>query len=257
MLRTVAVRGTGEAPGSSSNMLANVYRQLPGGLDHDVSYPATISFANAQHNLFGISGDRSVILGVEMLRDLLRRSDPDDRFVLLGYSLGAIVISKFIESADPEWLRRIVVVGNIANPLRLRGASVGRPANRPFGFGLAGERKVHPAEPMVIEIVNPLDFITNAAPDSLFRPFVEEILAFSVQDPGPAAAKFFGDTILGKNEVPIQALWDGRLDQAVADGRGYLTTAHTLDYGAPNWEYLGRRISGTDLLATLIRERLT
>ncbi|QOC55743.1 lysin B [Gordonia phage Archimedes] len=253
MIRVVAVRGTGEAPGSSENMLANVYRKLPYGLDHDLGYPATISFANAQHSLFGISGDRSVFMGVELLRDLIRRS-PDDEFVLLGYSLGAIVVSKFIESADPAWLRQIRVVGNIANPLRLRGSGVGRPAST--GFGLAGQRKVHPAEPPVIEIANPADFITNAAPNSLFRPFVEEILAFSVRDPGPAAAKFFGDTILGNNQIPIESLWDGRLDQAVADGRGYLTTAHTLDYGAPNWEYLGRRISGTDLLATLIRERL-
>ena len=256
MTTVITVRGTGEVLDADTNMLAQVVRKL-GRMDADfdlvdLPYPATISFANAQKSVFGVSGDRSVILGVEMLRQMFSRAGVDDKFVLLGYSLGALVISKFLETAEPNWLVKIQCVGNIANPMRIPGQSIG---SESVGFGLAGPRQVQRLDPVVFEVANPDDFITSAARNSLFRPFVEEILAFSVSDPGPAAVKFFGDTILGKNEIPLQALWDGRLDQAVTDGRGYLGSSHTTDYGLSNWNN-GNPITGIALLAETVRDRI-
>lgn len=251
-LYVVTVRGTGEPRNSKDTMLAQVTRYLP-GIHVDLDYPASISFANQQKSLFGVSGDRSVLLAVEALRKLVQQSAPDARFVLLGYSLGGIVVSKFLEAPELGMLSKVVCAGNIANPLRRTAQSVGRPSK---GWGLAGQRRLGPASVPVFEVANPNDFITSALPNSLYRPFVEEILAFSVQNPGPAANKFFWDTFTGRNPVPPAAFFDGRFDQAVADGRGYLSTAHSWDYGLKNWTYNGVRWSGPQLLARLVNETL-
>ena len=93
--------------------------------------------------------------------------------------------------------------------------------------------------------------ITSAREDSILRPFVEEILAFSVTDPGPAGQKFFLDTLHGKNNIPPLAVWDGRLDQMLRDARGYLTGEHTVAYGVPKWwdEQSMKAMAGIDFLA--------
>ena len=123
----VTVRGTGEQQDGGENMLDLVVDQIGSPHVHyDLPYPASISFANSQHNLFGISGDRSVVLGVEKLRQTIQNAAPNVRFILLGYSLGGIITSLFLESAEEILLDRILAVGHIANPMRQVGASAGR-----------------------------------------------------------------------------------------------------------------------------------
>lgn len=250
----VTVRGTGEKQDGGQNMLDLVVRELNQPHVHlDLNYPAAISFANAQQNLFGVSGDRSIHLGVEELRQVIQRSTPTDRFVLLGYSLGAIIVSLLLETAEEVLLSKIIGAGCIANPMRRKTESYGITAG---GYGLFRERFLPRKKVPFVEIASPQDMITSSRQDSILRPFVAEILAFSVAAPGPAAQKFFSDLLIGKNNIPPQAIWDGRLGQMLKDARGYLSGEHTIAYGRKLWydpingvRAPGPNYSGIELLA--------
>ncbi|AOE44392.1 lysin B [Gordonia phage Ghobes] len=253
--RVLLLRGTGESQAHPErNLLWAVVRQLPESWSREeVTYPASISFANQNRNLFGVSGDRSVLLGVEQLRATLRNAHPDDRFVVLGYSLGALVGTKFLESLEPVLRSKVLAAGFVANPLRPKGLSAGR--GDVGGFGLVDSVEL-PWLERRWELARPDDVVTAARADSLFRPWAEEVLAFSVADPAPAVQKFFWDTLLGKNQLPVAALFDGRFEQAAKDARGYLSTAHTLGYGLRQWNYWGLQLSATDWLAKKLRQTL-
>ncbi|WIC89811.1 lysin B [Gordonia phage Sapo] len=250
-VRVVLARGTSESQDrSEKNLLWQVARLLPHHwVKSELAYPASISFANQQRNLFGVSGDRSVLLGVEALRRLVQQAPPDDRFVLLGYSLGSLVVCKFVESLEPALRHRVLAVGQVANPLRAGHLSAGGVPKA--GCGLAGEF-VPPAwlSSKWLEVARADDLVTSASRSSLFRPYVEEVLSFSVRDPSVAVQKWFWDTLLGKNHFPLQALYDGRFETAVREARGYPVN-HTLGYGLKEWRepWSNTKVSGTDFLA--------
>lgn len=263
----ITVRGTGEPRWAKDSILSLVYdrflelyEQKPGEIVSrvDLAYPASITVANESHSLFGVSGYESVQAGVKSLRNFFVNPDNSSyqRVVVLGYSLGAIVVSEAMALLQPDQTERIRLVGNIANPQRLPNESEGKHVEAGL-FGLDIRRPTTLVDNRWIEIANPNDMITASRMDSLWRPWVEEILSFTLTDAGySAATRFFVDSLQGRNQfpVPLTALIDGRFDRAVSDARGYLNTAHTLDYNAATWVDTragspGDRVSGIELLA--------
>ncbi|WP_327139350.1 PE-PPE domain-containing protein [Nocardia sp. NBC_01327] len=179
----VTCRGTGEPFQGATNMLAHVTALLDTTkfrIVGDVSYPATVGAAGAAWNICGASEDESVREGIINLANLIR-STPNTVGVL-GYSLGALVVSGFLEAkargeyADCE----VAWVGTVANPARAQDSSIDP---QPFGFGVAGQHGPWPAIP-VWEAANPADVITSCPSDSPLRTFADGISAFSLADTG-------------------------------------------------------------------------
>lgn len=139
----ITIRGAGELGNSPNNMLANVVRRLDKQRFRyvaDLDYPASVGPVNPERNPFGPSLSRSLNVGKRNLADAIRHSP--NRVGILGYSLGAYVVSDFLEdmAAGAEYTRgcELLFVGLVANPRRAPGG------NLP-GYGIAGAHFAWPS----------------------------------------------------------------------------------------------------------------
>ncbi|MFB7719344.1 PE-PPE domain-containing protein [Nocardia sp. NPDC056100] len=179
MITVLTCRGTGERLGAPENMLAQVTLRLDSGkyrIGPDVDYPASIGPANPQNRYGGCSEEDSIVSGVAALVSAIREAP--DRVGILGYSLGAEVVSRFLEAkargeyADCE----VAWAANIANPMRMQGDSID--ANAP-GFGINGEHGPWPEDIPTWEAANPSDGIPCCPADSPLRALADTVSAFS------------------------------------------------------------------------------
>ncbi|PSR68616.1 PE-PPE domain-containing protein [Nocardia sp. MDA0666] len=237
MITVLTCRGTGEPLGSPANMLAAVTRQLDPAIYEigpDIDYPAAIGPANPRHGVGGCSEQQSIDQGITALVRAIHATP--NRVGLLGYSLGAEVVTRFLEAkargeyADCE----LAWAANLANPLRMRGDSIDP---NPVGFGINGQRRPWPDEFPTWEVANPADGITSCPPDSPLRTLADTVSAFSFADMG-GWTRDLADRIrrnrwqamqFGSWSHPIR-IWD-LWSQAAALMEGYLNGGqHTTAY---------------------------
>ncbi|MFF4022271.1 PE-PPE domain-containing protein [Nocardia elegans] len=165
-------------------MLAAVTRKLDPAVYEiglDIDYPAAIGLVNPDRSLAGCSEEKSIQLGVTALVRAIRRTP--NRVGLLGYSLGAEVVTRFLEAkargefADCE----LAWAATIANPLRREGDSIDAD---PAGFGINGQHAPWPGNIPTWEVANPADGITSCPPDSPLRTLADSVSAFSFAELG-------------------------------------------------------------------------
>lgn len=179
MITVLTCRGTGEPLGSPDNMLASVTGRLDPAkyeIGPDVGYPASIGPANPQGSALGCSEQQSIDQGLTALVAAI--GDTPNKVGLLGYSLGAEVVTRFLEAkargeypdCAVEW------AATIANPLRREGDSIDP---NPAGFGINGQHAAWPADIRTWEVANPDDGITSCPPDSPLRTLADTVSAFS------------------------------------------------------------------------------
>ncbi|MGW2664154.1 PE-PPE domain-containing protein [Nocardia tengchongensis] len=184
MITVLTCRGTGEALGSPENMLTSVTGQLDPEIYEigaDVDYPASIGPANPQRNLAGCSEQQSIDRGVAALVQAIHATP--DKVGILGYSLGAEVVTRFLEAkARGEYPDcELAWAANVANPLRREGDSIDP---EPVGFGISGQRGPWPDEFPIWEVANPADAITSCPRDSPLRTLADTVSAFGFADMG-------------------------------------------------------------------------
>ncbi|MFD3511024.1 PE-PPE domain-containing protein [Nocardia sp. NPDC058666] len=165
-------------------MLAQVTRHLDQSryeIGADVDYPASIGPMNPQKRIDGCSEDFSVAAGVDALATAVRAAKYP--VGLLGYSLGAIVVSRFLEAkARGEFPECDVLwAANIANPLRRCGDSL---LGDPGGFGINGEHGPWPSDVRTWEVAHAADGITCCPADSPLRALADGVSAFSFAELG-------------------------------------------------------------------------
>ena len=261
MITWLTICGTGERPGDPSNMLNVAASALPQADHHDIVYPASIACFNPTGNISGPSEAESRTQGVAALAAAIRATPYNT--VISGYSLGALVVSDFLDAkakgqyADCE----VAAVVNIANPARAAGQSYGLPS---VGFGLDGQHDPWPAGIDVYEIANMSDAITSAPWDSPWRQTADDIRRFNIALQGVGA--YFADKIAyldGQKVAQAQANWLSlEFWQAYAAASsqlaGYLFEgAHTVKYTQPHWfNEQGRPVSAQLLVAEVVAKYL-
>lgn len=178
MIDVLTCRGTGEVCGAPDNMLTTITASLDPArfrTGPDIDYPATIGPANSAGNPLGCSEDVSIARGVALLAAAIRGTP--NVVGLLGYSLGALVVSRFLECkahgqyADCE----IAWAGFVANPARAAGESIDA---APVGYGINGAHARWPRLP-VFTAANPADGITSCPAGSPLRNLATGMSAFS------------------------------------------------------------------------------
>ncbi|MFE2956572.1 PE-PPE domain-containing protein [Nocardia tengchongensis] len=237
VITVLTCRGTGEQLGSPDNMLSAVTRQLDPAIYEigpDIDYPAAIGPGNPQHNPFSCTEQQSISQGVAALVKAIHATP--NRVGILGYSLGAEVVTRFLEAkargeypdCEVEW------AATIANPMRREGDSIDP---NPVGFGISGQHATWPDEIPTWEVAHPADGITSCPPDSPLRTLADTVSAFGFADMGGWTADLaerirrnrwqavqFGSWT---HPLRIWELWS----QAAALMQGYLTGgAHTTAY---------------------------
>lgn len=155
MTEYMIVRGTGES--LNSNLPTAFMRPLlgPGDTLTQVDYPASIGPANPTPNTWGPSMEKSLNLGLEALVAAVRRTPNIP--VLVGYSLGAYVISRFLENLAAGKYPDLQVAGaiQIASP------------RAPLVNGREGLARAHGRYSVpVCDIRNYWDMICNTPSDS-------------------------------------------------------------------------------------------
>ncbi|MFE2998649.1 PE-PPE domain-containing protein [Nocardia sp. NPDC059246] len=179
MITVLTLRGTGEPIAGPANMLTNVTRLLDPAkyvIGPDIPYPASLGPANPQQDPLGCSEQQSIAEGVDLLASAIRNSP--DVVGLLGYSLGAEVVSAFLErkAAGEFGDCEVAWVGLLANPRRAEGDSIDP---NPQGYGINGQHGPWPDGLQVWEAANPADAITSCPPDSPLRALADTVSAFS------------------------------------------------------------------------------
>ena len=164
MIDVITVRGTGNTPGPRNGMCGLVATKLKFDKFQlsDCVYPATIGRVGASDGK-GVPLDVSVAIGVA---DLARQTAASkNRVGLISYSLGGIIVSRFLEAVERGDFRNadgskldVAFAVNISNPSRAPGDSI-VPAP---GFGLHSSHGKWPANTVVYELASPRDIICSA-----------------------------------------------------------------------------------------------
>lgn len=179
MITVLTCRGTGEPLASPDNLLTAVTSKLDPAkyeIGPDVDYPASIGPVNPQRGLNGCSELQSIDFGVLAL--VAEIQSTPNKVGILGYSLGAEVVTRFLEAKArgdyPDC--EVAWAANIANPLRIAGDSIDP---NPTGFGINGPHGPWPADIPAWEVANPADAITSCPADSPLRTLADTVSAFS------------------------------------------------------------------------------
>ncbi|WP_336672093.1 hypothetical protein [Tsukamurella sp. USMM236] len=246
-------RGTGEPV--SGNMLDNVTRQLREVTVEQVIYSASISLDNAARDPLAPSGDNSATQVVDWLRSRTAALHPGDRYIVLGYSLGAVGVNRWLKtSADTAGC---LMVGTIADPSRRAGVSYGLPiAPNRFGIYATGGTGTVPNDQRspvpLFEIASPGDVMTSCPAVSPLHAFAGPVMAFTLTDPNRLIAQLVDDGIedVVSDLANVGHWFDPGWWSWPADLSGFASGQHTTAYGLPMWrDSANRPVSGIDLLA--------
>jgi hypothetical protein len=226
-ITVLTLRGTGEPAGGPANMLRNVTDYLDTTkyeIGPDVAYPASIGPVNPQSNPQGVSEQQSIDDSIPLIATAIRGTP--NLVGLLGYSLGASCVSRFLElKAQGQYADcEIAWAGFIANPWRAEGEGL-NPAGT-YGFGISGQHGPWPSNVKTFTVANPSDGITSCPAVSPLRDLTPGVdaLTFAELDWTPAyAASLLNHP--GGVYTPAEYL------QAVALLRGYMIDGqHTTAY---------------------------
>lgn len=163
MTTIITARGCGEVAGSPDNMTAYLYARLDQAkftLGEDIPYPASVGPANAEGDPLGPSLEESLTEGLALLEAAIEAAD--EPVALAGYSEGALLVSRFLETYRGD---QVAWVALVANPARATGESIDP---GPVGYGIEGAHAPWPNVP-VFTAANPQDGITSCPPDSPLR----------------------------------------------------------------------------------------
>lgn len=179
MITVLTVRGTGESAGAPDNMLSYLTAQLDTAkyvIGADIPYPASVGPANHGGNVLGPSEDTSIRVGIANLAAAIRATP--NLVVLAGYSLGAEVVSRFLELKAQGQYQDCELAGAVlvANPRRAPGESID-PA--PVGEGINGAHGPWPSTVKTFTVANPCDGITSCPLRSPLRDLAAGMSAFS------------------------------------------------------------------------------
>ncbi|GAA4394678.1 PE-PPE domain-containing protein [Tsukamurella soli] len=268
MTTVFTVRGATEA--LTGNMLSGVVGQLDtANFSHvEIPYSASLSVYSLGADPFAPSGIDSVTEGVADLRSAVAALPAGATYAVLGYSLGAIVVTRWLaeRGLDPHCL----LVGCLANPARLSGNSHGAVS---VGSGVCTHTQIgapNPGDPgsdgtrvsgtRVVEIANPADVITSCPEDSIIRFLPGPLLSFSFTNPDEELRQLIESSLPQAEQLALAggvAWWDAltQLPQAWNLIEGFFEGRHTTDYGLKLWkDAAGQAISGIDLLAKAVTD---
>lgn len=233
MLDVITVRGTGEPHRGTNNMLTLVTGKLDPDrfrfLD-DCDYPASVGMANQNGDILGPSENDSVNAGITNLAALIRGTP--NTVGLLGYSLGAEVVSRFLEMKAQGLYEdcEIAWAGFVASPNRAPGESLDLGS---IGYGINGAHGPWPDLP-TFTAANPADGITSCPDHSPLRAVSGVMSGFSFATWGGWSMNLV-DRLLEhqfRPEVEIDPVAEMKADyNAAALVRGYLFDGqHTREY---------------------------
>ncbi|MEW1933090.1 hypothetical protein AB0362_12955 [Rhodococcus sp. NPDC079359] len=269
MIDVITVRGTGNTPGPRNGMCGLVARKLQVTEFRlsDCLYPATIGEIGRVPGQQAYPLDVSVDLGVADLAWQVRETK--NRVGLISYSLGGIVVSRFLEGVQRgEFLNAngtkldVAFAVNIANPARAKGDSA-VPAP---GYGLHSSHGKWPANTVTLELANPRDIITSAPANSPVRRITGAISPYAAMEQRKA---WGGRDVVNEAADEVHAINDrdwlsrfrpGRYSEAIEGLFGYLApygrpgrTQHTM-YGVEPYPFGLYGETWTDYAARWINE---
>lgn len=220
------LRGTAEPYDDPTNMLVDITRRLNPDLFNepvDVDYPASIGPANPQNNPRGVPLLVSVLDGkVNLAAHIRDTSNPN--VIVIGYSLGAMVVSAFLEdmAAGAHYLQGLQVsrVVLMSNPRRAPETPGGT-------YGIAGVHDDYPDGLPVVEVWNPADGITACPDGSPLRLVADGIANMSLAVGGGWRTIAGASMPWWRRITPDGRLWWN----AIALARGYVFDGqHTVRY---------------------------
>lgn len=178
MITVITVRGTGEKQNAPNNMLSFTTRAMDAKQYEfiDLDYPASIGPVPM---VMGDSEIESIEVGIKNLAATIRNTS--NLVVLFGYSLGAMVVARFLERQfNGEYSDCVVIAaGLLASPLRKGGDSVG---NICGGYGIAGQRGRWPEKTRTFEVANPFDPISCLVVGSPLRTLSDQLTHLTFKD---------------------------------------------------------------------------
>lgn len=228
MLTAISCRGTGEALGGPDNMLAYLNRLLDPSkviVGVDVPYPASVGPANSAGNPLGPSEEGSIQDGLSLVAEAIRATP--NLVLLEGYSLGAELVSRFLEAQAQGQYADCQLAGAvlIANPCRAPGESVDAGSS---GEGINGAHGPWPKGLPIWTAANPLDGITSCPPRSPLRDIAAGMSAFSFASLGgwtiDLAHRLIDDDWPTADYTPAQLLEAGQLMYGYLLGGQHFTT---------------------------------
>lgn len=226
-ITVMTLRGTSEVAGSSNNMLCNVTSELDQSkyiIGGDLPYPASIGPDNSGVNPLGASENQSVAQGVDCIAYAVRKCP--DVVGLIGYSLGAEVVSRFLELKGQGQYAdcKLAWAAMVANPNRAPGESIDSPT---VGYGINGAHSRYPVDVPVFNAANPQDGITSCPGNSPLRTLADQMSGFTFA--GTSWSQDLMDRMLRNRWQPADPNWWmhpietwNRYDNAAALLRGYL-----------------------------------
>lgn len=198
-----------------------------------VNWPASMSMVGG----IEYSWTDATLMGVADINRIVH-DNPDDEFILLGYSGGCRVVHEWLET-NPNRLDKIAAVGFLSDPFRPRDRKQSE-LPETIGWGICGE-KVGPIPERSFWTTVPSDVISDASANSILRTTAD----ISDVMPGQYIRDLAGHLI--KND--LQLAWEittfrdnplgwflalgERIHQARLDIEGYLGGKHTTDYIEP------------------------
>lgn len=230
MITVLTCRGAAEplSLDGTTNMLSNVTGQLDTSIylvGQDIPYPASVGPFNADHNPLGPSEEQSIAAGLPLLAEAIRATP--NLVGLLGYSLGAELVSRFLElKAQGQYQDcELAWAGVVANPNRAPGESIDAD---PIGEGINGPHAAWPADLPVFTAANPLDGITSCPARSPLRQLATGVSPFTFATLGWTVE--LAQTLLD-GEWPTADYTPGELAEAGMLIYGYLLGGqHTTAY---------------------------
>lgn len=276
-------RGTGE-PYSDDTMLGHVYglvrRDHPDVEIVHVQYDAALGVLAGSRDPLAKSGDNAADAIVAWLVAFIAQLGPNDRYIVLGYSLGAVGTTRWLK-LHGHLDRRCLMVGHIASPSRAAGTSYGVnngvdvnpwPQRIDLRSGIystqgSGTVPYHIGSPVpLVEIANPNDVMTSCPKYSPLHSFAGPVMAFTLADPVDLVDELLTGGEDGNGNVyeimaalltPENWLNPGWSSWPF-DLQAYMTHSHTTDYGLPLWRNsAGKFVSGITLLGAQISWRIT
>lgn len=233
------VRGTGERF-NGPQLLDDVTRRLDPNRFHCIEtfYPASVGPTNPELNPFGPSLNRSLTVGKYNLADAIRRTQ--NRAGVIGYSLGAYVISELLEDIErgAPYTQgcEITFAATVANPRRLPDVKAPVDMRMLRSYGIAGGHAPWPGGIRYIEIANPDDCICCCPVGSPLRTLSDQLSAFSFAEAGGWSADL-ADRLRRGRWQPTSVDW---LRDPIGTWRayseaarlmaGYLGTEHNVAY---------------------------
>lgn len=286
----LTVRGTSEKFGDPNNLLTKAVEiaraggpatqsPWPSVRTLEVPYPASIGPANEQNNPFGDSLMASLDLGVAAIKDTIRKVRvleggyrPDTRIILMGYSLGALIVQRYL-TLEPQskGVDRALLLANPGGKYLVPYASGWRREGATTYSGIAsGIADDRPLQVMtsdrldVWHIAHPMDPIANMHPKNPLRSIVPWLWGMDLDNPVPWLNDVFAQ-ITSKQAWAWTHFWEPGYTQGVAemlpDLQRYLTIYHTTIYSeGRDWRLVmdppGVKRTGLEIVARRINDSL-